>query len=103
MSVSSYEPNRTWAVLGDVHRERMRQEELKEAGRFQFTCADREGLTNAERMAILMEEVGEAAREVLTQDGRRLARDTVGTVEALRNEWIQIAAVAVACVESLDV
>lgn len=88
-------------VLRDVHRERLRQEQRKAEGRFEFTCAD-DGLTNAEKLAILVEEVGEVAREVLTQEGRRLARDTVGTKEALRAELVQVAAVAVAWIEVLS-
>lgn len=85
-----------WLVMN----ERERQETLKEAGRFEFTCADN-GLTNAEKLACLGEEFGEVAKEVLTQEGRRLARDTVGTPEALRKELIQVAAVAVAWIEAL--
>lgn len=96
--------------------ERTRQDELKAAGRFTYTCADN-GMTNAEKLAALGEELGEAlddyaalrlgvllgrvAREVLTQEEHRLARDTVGTREALRGELVQVAAVAVAWVEAL--
>jgi NTP pyrophosphatase (non-canonical NTP hydrolase) len=87
-------------VLTLVGSERMRQDVLKEQGRFEFTCAD-DGLTNAEKLACLTEELGEVAREVLTQEGRRLARDTVGTRAALRSELVQVAAVAVAWIEAL--
>jgi NTP pyrophosphatase (non-canonical NTP hydrolase) len=59
-------------------------------------------MTNAERLAVLVEEVGEVAQEVLTQNGCRLARDTTGTVEGLRVELVQVAAVAVAWLEGLD-
>lgn len=108
-------PPVTGRVLGMVYNERMRQKEMKAAGRFEFTCAD-DGLTNAEKLTVLTEEVGEVAdehlalltgglgrvaREVLTQDGRRLARDTLGTREALLNEVTQVAAVAVAWMEAL--
>lgn len=99
--MARYSAARTWDVLRDVHFERQRQEELKEEGRFQFTCAD-EGMTLPEKLACLVEEVGEVAQEVLTQEGRRLARDTVGTPEGLRKEVIQVAAVAVAIAESLS-
>lgn len=88
-------------VLTHVGTERLRQDVLKEQGRFEFTCAD-DGMTNAEKLACLVEEVGEVAREVLTQDERRLARDTVGSKAALRKELIQVASVAVAWVEGLD-
>lgn len=90
----------TSEVLLEIKHERIRQEELKAQGRFLFTCAD-DGLTNAEKLACLMEEVGEAAREVLTQPERPLASDTVGTAVALRRELIHVAAVAVAWVEAL--
>ncbi len=87
-------------ALCNVKHERFEQERLKAEGRFEFTCAD-DGLSNAEKLAILTEEVGEVAQEVLTQEGRRLARDTVGTKKALRKELTQVAAVAVAWIESL--
>lgn len=58
-------------------------------------------MNDYERLAVLAEEFGEVAREVLTGEGRRLARDTVGTPEALRKEVIQVAAVAVAWAEYL--
>lgn len=86
----------------EITRERERQEELKTAGRFQFTCADA-GLTLAEKLACLMEELGEVAQEVLTQEGRRLARDTTGTPEGLRKELVQVAAVALAWLEAPEV
>lgn len=87
-------------ILNEIKTERLRQEEMKREGRFLYTCAD-DGLTNAEKMTVLLEEVGEVAREVLTQEGRRLARDTVGTKEALRKELIQVAAVSLAWIEAL--
>ncbi len=87
-------------VLTLIGSERRRQDLKKAEGRFEFTCTD-DGLSNAEKLAILIEEVGEVAREVLTQDGRRLARDTVGTRLALRNELTQVAAVAAAWIEAL--
>lgn len=88
-------------ALSLVGSERMRQEALKAQGRFEYTCAD-SGMSDAEKMTVLIEEVGEVAREVLTQDGRRLARDTVGTRDALRAELVQVAAVAVAWIEALS-
>ena len=93
----------TERVLNLVAHERDRQEQRKAAGRFRFTCADAGpgSMSNAEKLTVLVEEVGEVAREVLTQDGRRLARDTVGTRQALRAELIQVAAVAVAWAEAL--
>ena len=92
--------SKTDRALYLVLRERNRQDILKDAGRFEFTCAD-DGLTLAEKLACLTEELGEVAQEVLTQEGRRLARDTVGTPEALRKEIVQVAAVGLAWIESL--
>lgn len=107
-------------ILEEVHRERLRQEKMKAEGRFRFTCADSDpdAMTDSEKLAVLGEEAGEAideyialrlqslmgrvAREVLTQEGRRLARDTEGTPEALRKELIQVCAVSVAWIESLS-
>ena len=88
-------------VLMDVRRERLRQDTLKAEGRFQYTCADN-GLSLSEKLACLTEELGEVAQEVLTQSGRRLARDTTGSRENLRKELVQVAAVAVAWIEGMD-
>jgi NTP pyrophosphatase (non-canonical NTP hydrolase) len=86
-------------VVAEVIRERHRQDDLKAEGRFSFTCADDE-LSNTERLAMLVEEIGEVAQEVLTQKGRRAARDTEGTEEALRKEVTQVAAICIAWLES---
>ncbi len=91
---------RTEVALFSVLLERGRQEQRKAEGRFLFTCAD-DGLSLAEKFTILGEEVGEVAREALTNSRRRLARDTEGTDEALYKELAQVAAVAVAWMESL--
>jgi NTP pyrophosphatase (non-canonical NTP hydrolase) len=91
----------TEMALIAIANERRDQDRRKAEGCFEFTCAD-SALTNAEKLTILVEEVGEVAREVLTQDGRRLARDTEGTVRALHKEVIQVAAVATAWVEALS-
>jgi hypothetical protein len=80
---------RTECVLRDVAVERQHQEHLKLAGKFRFTCADR-GLSDPERLAILAEEFGEVARDVVERG------------EGLRRELIQIAAVCVAWIERLD-
>jgi NTP pyrophosphatase (non-canonical NTP hydrolase) len=97
----SFEGTRLGRALDHVAKERLRQEGMKADGRFRHTCADYE-LSNSEKLTILVEEVGEVAREVLTQDGRRLAHDTAGTPEGLRQELVQVAAVAVAWIEALS-
>jgi NTP pyrophosphatase (non-canonical NTP hydrolase) len=91
--------NRHEAELDRIAQERKRQEQMKREGRFAHTCADA-GMGNADRLACLAEEMGEVAQEVLTQKGRRLARDTTGTVEGLRKEVTQVAAVCLAWLES---
>ena len=87
-------------ALDDVAMERERQEQRKREGRFDYTCADPE-MNHYERLSVLVEEVGEVAREVLTNDEKRIARDTIGTDEALYKELAQVAAVAVAWMESM--
>jgi len=83
-------------ALAEIYKERLRQEELKAAGRFSFTCAD-DGLSLGEKLAVLGEEFGEVARAVLE------AMEKVNDVHGvnLRKELIQVAAVAMAWAESL--
>lgn len=88
------------AALVDIKNERFQQEKLKAEGRFRFTCADQE-LSNAEKLAILTEEVGEVAQQVLEQPDRRLVMDNSGSRKELRKELIQVAAVAVAWSEAI--
>lgn len=88
------------AALVNVKHQRFEQERLKAEGRFRFTCADPD-LSMGEKLAILTEEVGEVAQQVLEQPDRRLAFDSSGSRKELRKELEQVAAVAVAWVESL--
>jgi hypothetical protein len=83
-------------VLHDVIEERKRQENLKAAGKFKYSCADSE-LSNAECYAVLGEELGEVGHEVNEEFNGKGLR----TAE-IRKELIQVAAVAVAWVERLD-
>ena len=85
-------------VIADVIIERSRQDNLQKQGRFPWTCADIE-VPDANKLAILTEEVGEVAREisesfVWPEDPERRER--------LRTELIQVAAVAVGWAEGLD-
>lgn len=50
--------------LALIRDERFRQEQLKESGRFKFTCADKE-ISDFEKLAILAEEFGEVAEACL--------------------------------------
>ena len=83
-------------VLKLVARERLRQAELKQSGKFTHTCAD-DGLAPGQRLAILVEEVGEAARELCDAKPNSLE-----THRRLKTELVQVAAVAVAWVEFLE-
>lgn len=74
------------AIL-DIIEERVRQENLKAAGRFTYTCADSTP-TLADKLAILAEEFGEVARAVCE-----------GDKENLRTELVQVAAVCLAWLE----
>ena len=85
--------NDTIDILISVQHERLRQEQLKAAGKFTKTCAD--NMPNAERLVVLAEEFGEVAREVCESlEGKPTPN--------LRTELIQVAAVCVAWVEGLD-
>ena len=87
--------NSTWPdgptddLLKEVNRERWRQEELRRAGKFPWTCAAPEPSAEA-KFAVLGEEVGEVARHVTESliDPARL------DVAKLRKELIEVAAVA---------
>jgi len=88
------------SVLEDIRRERFRQDELKAKGAFKYTCADSDKLINPfEKLAILMEEVGEVANACLQKGDLNTRGDRV---KELRKELIQVAAVCAAWVESID-
>ncbi len=104
---------RTDHVLNEVRDERQRQEQLVKAGKFLWTCAANEALrnklersiTNAEKLAVLAEEFGEAAREVTEEIIGRDRGDTMHaerSIERLRKELVQVASVCVAWVEAID-
>lgn len=82
--------------LNDVHHERKRQLVLKAEGRFAYTPSDR--VSDALKLAILTEELGEVAREVLARTGMV---QEVAVDGHLRKELCQVAAVALAWMESL--
>lgn len=84
-------------VLDYIVFERGRQQALKMAGRFRYTCADPE-MSNAEKLTVLVEEMGEVARAIL-EDGD-LANDKHGA--ELRKELVQVAAVATAWLEGME-
>lgn len=84
----------TERVLNEIGKERVRQESLKREGRFKHTLADR-GMDDGEKLAAICEEVGEVGRALL---GNRMLVQDGGN---LRKELIQVAALAVAWVESI--
>jgi len=95
-------------ALDAVSLERNRQEKLKRAGKFNWSCADSSttisdfssvaAIGHAGRLAVLAEEFGEVARhvaETLISSSRYDQRE-------LKKELIQVAAVAVAWIEAID-
>lgn len=88
-----------------VRAERTRQELLRAAGKFLYTCAspDFAAFSHFGRVAVLGEEYGEVCRAALdvekVAEGRH---DTNAARIKLRTELIQVAAVAVAYIEGLD-
>jgi len=110
---------RTQRIMQAVYDERVRQEALKASGKFRWTCADndfqqvtdggrserRVSITNSEKGVVLGEEFGEAMTEVVEEIIGRDRGDEEHEAKSrsnLRKELIQVAAVAVAWVESLD-
>lgn len=77
-------------IFDEVIVERQRQERLKASGKFEYTCADATP-TNYFKASVLGEEYGEACAAVNEKDDAQL-----------REELIQVAAVAVAWVQALD-
>lgn len=83
-------------IFSDIVEERERQEKLRLEGKFAYGPESDE-LTNSEKLAILMEEVGEVARAV--------CEDIPGSAENLANlreELVQVAALAVGWLEGLE-
>jgi NTP pyrophosphatase (non-canonical NTP hydrolase) len=77
-------------VLVDVAIERRRQKELIVAGKIPFGC-EHPATDNGYKLAVLTEEVGEVARAIIEDE----------SAVNLREELIQVAAVAVAWAEAL--
>lgn len=95
-------------VLSDIHRERLRQEELRLKGKFKWTCSvsaqnaydltDMVPLGDAAKLAVLAEEFGEVSKLVVEAVISENRRD----IKKLREELMQVASVAVAWCEALD-
>lgn len=91
------------AIYKAISQERDRQDWLRQQGKFRATLADRTpwgpALSLTEKHAVLSDKVGDVARQCLAIG--YLTRDT-GDVDGLRSELVQVAALAVAWVESLE-
>lgn len=97
-------------VVEAIYKERQRQEELRRSGKFLWTCAAPE-ISYAKKLSVLAEEFGELSREVvehgITEDKYRQEALVMPDHreqhfrKAMREELIQIAAVAAAWAESL--
>lgn len=86
-----------YGIFYDISLERAKQEILKEAGKFKYTCADK-GMSPGDKVAVLGEEFGEVCRASLNVQG--LSTDSRDRAQ-LEHELIQVAAVAVAWLEAL--
>jgi len=100
--VFELESGTTGSVLNDVFSERERQEELKRQGKFKYSCADFE-LDNGQCYMILGEEFGEVGHALNEMIGKVYSgREIDFAMLPVREELIQVAAVAVAWVERID-
>ena len=79
----------------EIRLERLRQDLLVRDGTFPFNCSDA-GVPSAVKLAILVEEIGEVAKEIYEMQSGYIR------YERLRVELVQVAAVAVAWLESLQ-
>lgn len=88
-------------VFRRILGERARQDELKAAGKFLYTCADPE-LPPADCAIVLGEEVGEVCRAVLNVKGLSFDNLKRAKIAHLQHELVQVAAVACAWLESME-
>lgn len=90
-------------ALNEILQERLRQNQLKEEGRFKYTCADLE-LSEPDCLMVLMEEVGELCRAILekqklTYDRLEQGKTDDDLANKVREEATQVGAIALAIVE----
>ena len=91
-----FDGDRLDSLLDAVRAERIRQCNLRDSGRFPFTPAD-PGMTDANRLASIVEEIGEVARALMERSNA--VNDKHGA--ELRKELTQVAALCVAWLEHL--
>jgi hypothetical protein len=103
-------------ALREVGVERFRQEQMKAEGKFRHSCSDPQ-MSDAERLAVLIEEVGEVGTEVLGVGEEKIKQHNTMVVQKvdaskaverevrrrMRAELAQVAAVAVAWMESISI
>lgn len=77
-------------IFSLILQERQRQEHLLKQGKFPFTCANPE-ISDIQKLPVLGEEFGEVSKAINEQQ----------SIEELKSELIQVAAVCVAWLESL--
>jgi hypothetical protein len=98
-------------VMEAIGQERVRQEELRENGKFLWTCAST-NIIHTSKLAVLAEEFGETAKEVVDY-GISIEKYTAASMQfpkhrslyflkRIREELIQVAAVCVAWCEAID-
>ena len=97
MSDTKTEPKSPSDILWDVQLEIERQRKLKVAGKFRFSCQD--DIPLSQKLAILMEEIGEVAECVVEAE----INEKEGWLDDLQTELIQVAAVATAWASTLPV
>jgi hypothetical protein len=89
-------------IFADIVRERERQEKLVAEGRHPFSCAD-PSISGAEKARVAGEEYGEVCKASYEMDNSEvLPKIHAHHRDNLREELIQLAAVAVAWLESIE-
>ena len=85
-------------VFARIAAERVRQQELFRAGKFTFTCASTTADDNR-KLRVLTEEVGKVAEAIDALENKNDWK----RFDHLREELVQVAAVAVAWLEAMEV
>jgi hypothetical protein len=88
-------------VFALIAQERVRQRELFHQGKITFDCASVIPDPNR-KLRVLVEEVGEVAQELDRLEAAKDKRAVQFITEDLRTELVQVAAVAVAWLESFE-
>ena len=97
--MSAYNSRFIVNVFARIAAERCRQQELLKAGKFTYTCSS-PVVDDNRKLRILVEEVGEVAEAIERLEMSK--RGHLPAKEHLREELVQVAAVAVAWLESLE-